>query len=77
MKRRFRHPVQAKKENVAEVLADGYRIETAARRFGMSPGTLGDWVRQYRNEVMNWWRKNVCMDEEQLKRIGSSGAALP
>lgn len=50
MKRRFRCPVQAKKEYVAEVLA-GYRTEVVARRYGMSPKTLSTWVRQYQDEV--------------------------
>lgn len=50
MKRRFRCPVQAKKEYVAEVLA-GYRTEVVARRYGMSPNTLREWVRQYQDEV--------------------------
>ena len=50
MKRRFRCPVQAKKEYVTEVLA-GYRIEVVARRYGMSPKTLRAWVRQYQDEV--------------------------
>jgi Transposase. len=67
MKRRFRCPVQAKKEYVAEVLAFGYRIEAAARRFGMSPRTLSDWVRQYRDEVDELMAKKRN-EEEQLKR---------
>lgn len=50
MKRRFRCPVQTKKELVAEVLM-GYRTEVVARRHGLSPKTLRDWVRQYRDEV--------------------------
>lgn len=50
MKRRFRCPVEAKKEFVAEVLA-GYRTEVVARRYGMSPKTLSSWVRQYQDEV--------------------------
>lgn len=50
MKRRFRCPVEAKKEFVAEVLL-GYRTEVVARRHGISPKTLSDWVRQYRDEV--------------------------
>lgn len=50
MKRRFRCPVQAKKEYVAEVLA-GYRVEVVARRVGLAPKTLSNWVRQYRDEV--------------------------
>jgi len=50
MKRRFRCPVQAKKEYVAEVLA-GYRTEVVARRYGISPKTLREWVRQYQDKV--------------------------
>lgn len=51
MKRRFRCPIQAKKEYVSEVLAGGYRTEVVARRYGMSPKTLREWVRQYQDEV--------------------------
>ena len=45
MKRRFRCPVEAKKEFVAEVLS-GYRTEVVARRYGMSPKweTLFRWI---------------------------------
>ena len=50
MKRRFRCPVQTKKELVAEVMM-GCRTEVVARRHGMSPKTLREWVRQYRDEV--------------------------
>jgi transposase-like protein len=50
MIRRFRCPVQTKKELVAEVLM-GYRTEVVARRHGLSPKTLRDWVRQFRDEV--------------------------
>jgi transposase-like protein len=50
MKRRFRCPVETKRELVAEVLS-GYRTEYVARRFGMSPKTLSNWVRQYQDEV--------------------------
>lgn len=50
MKRRFRCPVQAKKEFVAEVLL-GYKTEVIARKHGMSPKTLSTWVRQYQDEV--------------------------
>lgn len=50
MKRRFRCSVEAKKEFVAEVLS-GYRIDVVARRHGMHPETLRNWVRQYQDEV--------------------------
>ncbi|SMF64986.1 Transposase [Paenibacillus uliginis N3/975] len=50
MKRRFRCPVEAKKEYVVEVLS-GYRTEMVARKYGMSPKTLSGWVRQYEDEV--------------------------
>lgn len=50
MKRRFRCPVQTKKEFVVEVLS-GYRVEAVARQHGLSPKTLGNWVRQYQDEV--------------------------
>jgi Transposase. len=50
MIRRFRCSVQTKKELVAEVLM-GYRTEVVARRHGLSPKTLRDWVRQFRDEV--------------------------
>jgi transposase-like protein len=50
MKRRFRCPIQAKKEIVVEVLS-GYRTEVVAQQHGMSPSTLSKWVRQYQDEV--------------------------
>ena len=50
MKRRFRCPVQAKMEYVAEVL-EGYRTDVVARRHGISPKTLSNWVREYQDEV--------------------------
>lgn len=50
MKRRFRCPVETKRELVAEVLS-GYRTEHVARQHGMSPRTLSNWVRQYQDEV--------------------------
>ncbi len=56
MKRRFRCPVEAKKEFVAEVLS-GYRTEVVARRYGMSPRTLRNWVRQYQDEVEDLMEK--------------------
>jgi transposase-like protein len=51
MKRRFRCPVQAKKEFVTEVLS-GMRTEVVARKYGMAPKTLRAWVRQYQDEEM-------------------------
>lgn len=50
MKRRFRCPVDVKREMVAEVLS-GFRTEFVARQYGMSPKTLSNWVRQYQDEV--------------------------
>ncbi|MFF2890838.1 transposase [Paenibacillus sp. NPDC057967] len=50
MKRRFRCPIQTKKEFVVEVLS-GYRTEVVARQHGVSPATLSKWVRQYQDEV--------------------------
>lgn len=50
MKRRYRCPIQTKKELVVEVLS-GYRTEVVARQHGMSPKTLSRWVRQYQDEV--------------------------
>lgn len=67
MKRRFRCPEQAKKEYVAEVLAGGYRTAEAARRYGMSPKTLSDWVRQYRDEVGELVKQKRA-EQEQLKQ---------
>lgn len=67
MKRRFRCPVEAKKEYVAEVLAGGYRIDVAARRFGMAPKTLRNWVRQYEDEVEELMAKKR-QDAEQIKQ---------
>ncbi len=74
MKRRFRCPVETKKEIVAEVVA-GYRTEAVARRYGMSPKTLSNWVRQYRDEVgdiMECKRKaeeKLIKDAERLEEI--------
>jgi len=73
MKRRFRCPIQAKKEYVAEVLAGGYRTEVVARRYGMSPKTLREWVRQYQDEVDGLVMKKRN-EEEQLKQ---GAARLP
>jgi transposase-like protein len=50
MKRRFRCPVTAKKEFVAQVVS-GYRTEVVARQHGISPKTLSNWVNQYQDEV--------------------------
>ena len=50
VKRRFKCPVETKKELVAEVML-GYRIEFVARKYGMAPKTLRNWVRQYQEEV--------------------------
>lgn len=50
MKRRFRCPVTTKKELVAEVMS-GFRTEVIAKQHGISPKTLGNWVRQYQDEV--------------------------
>lgn len=66
MKRRFRCPVQTKKELVAEVLA-GYRIEVVAKKHGMAPKTLSNWVRQYQDEVDDLMAKRKN-DEEQMKQ---------
>lgn len=49
MKRRFRCPVATKRELVAEVLM-GYRTEFVARKYGLSPHTLRNWIREYRDE---------------------------
>lgn len=66
MKRRFRCPIQAKKEFVVEVLS-GYRTEVVARRHGMSPKTLSSWVRQYQDEVGDLMVKKSD-EEEKLKQ---------
>jgi transposase-like protein len=50
MKRRFRCPVQTKRELVAEFMM-GSRTIAVARRHGLSPHTLREWVRQYRDEA--------------------------
>jgi transposase-like protein len=66
MKRRFRCPVQAKKEFVVEVLS-GYRTDVVARQHGISPETLSRWVRQYQDEVGDLMAKK--RDEaEKLKQ---------
>ncbi|WP_159887437.1 transposase [Paenibacillus puerhi] len=62
MKRRFRCPVQVKKELVVEVLS-GYRTEVVARKYGMAPKTLSTWVRQYQDEVGDLMVKK--RDEEE------------
>lgn len=75
MKRRFRCPIEAKKEYVAEVLAGGYRIEVVARRYGMSPKTLQEWVRHYQDEVDDLMAKKqkeaqqIKQDAEQLPEL--------
>jgi transposase-like protein len=66
MKRRFRCPVATKKEFVAQVVA-GYRIEAVARQHGLSPKTLGNWVREYRDEVDEVMAKKR-KESEQLKQ---------
>ncbi|MGI2298179.1 transposase [Paenibacillus sp. GXUN7292] len=66
MKRRFRCPVQTKKELVVEVLA-GYRVEVVARQHGIAPRTLSNWVRQYQDEVDDLMAKRKN-DVEQLKQ---------
>ena len=66
MRRRFRCSVQAKKDFVVEVLS-GYRTEIVARRHGMSPKTLSEWVRQFQDEVGDLMVKKRN-DEEQLKQ---------
>ena len=71
MKRRFRCPVQAKKEFVVEVLA-GYRTEVVARRHGMSPKTLSNWVRQYQDEVGDLMVKK----REEAEKVKADAASL-
>lgn len=66
MKRRFRCPIQTKKELVVEVLS-GYRTEVVARQHGMSPKTLSNWVRQYQDEVDDLMVKKRN-DVEKLKQ---------
>lgn len=67
MKRsRFHCPVEAKKEYVAEVLS-GYRVDVVARRYGMAPKTLREWVRQYRDEVDDIMAKKN-KEAEQIKQ---------
>lgn len=73
MKRRFRCPVEAKKEYVVEVLS-GLRTEVVARKYGMSPKTLTTWVRQYEDEVGELVAKNKrnatnTARHDQLSRI--------
>ena len=67
MKRRFRCPIQTKKELVAEVMM-GYRTEVVARRHGMSPKTLGEWVRQYRDEVGDIMKQKQHHQDELLEK---------
>jgi transposase-like protein len=72
MKRRFRCPIQAKKEYVAEVL-EGYRTEVVARRHGMSPTTLSNWVRQYQDEVDELMAKK----RDEAGKLNQDAAKLP
>ena len=66
MKRRFRCPIQVRKELVVEVLS-GYRTEVVARQHGMAPKTLSNWVRQYQDEVGELMAKKRD-DAEKLKQ---------
>lgn len=74
MLRRFRCPIEKKKELVAEVLA-GYRTEAVAKKYGLSAETLRRWMRQYRDEVgdiMARKRKTeeqLLQDSERLKEL--------
>lgn len=74
MLRRFRCPIETKKELVAEVLA-GYRTEAVAKKYGLSAETLRRWMRQYRDEVgdiMARKRKTeeqLLQDSERLKEL--------
>jgi len=74
MKRRFRCPVETKRELVVEVLS-GYRTEVVARQHGMSPDTLSRWVRQYQDEVGDLMAKKRD-DEEKLKQDAAQLAEL-
>lgn len=69
MKRRFRCPIETKRELVAEVLM-GYRTEYVARRNGMSPKTLSNWVRQYQDEVDSVMVKK----QEQAEQLNQDAA---
>jgi len=71
MKRRFKCPVETKRELVAEVML-GYRIEYVARKFGMSPKTLRNWVRQYQDEVDGIMVKK----QEQTQQMHQDAAEL-
>lgn len=73
MKRRFRCPESAKKEYVAEVLVGGYRIDVVARRYGMSPKTLSEWVRQYQDEVDDLMDKK----RNEAQKMQQDAARLP
>ncbi|GGG15678.1 transposase [Paenibacillus albidus] len=66
MKRRFQCPVETKKMLVVEVLS-GYRTEVVARKHGLSPKTLGNWVRQYQDEVNDLMVKKE-KDAKQLQQ---------
>jgi transposase-like protein len=70
MKRRFRCPVQEKKEFVVEVLS-GYRTEVVARRHGLALKTLSKWVRQYQDEVDDLMAKKR-IEEEKMKQDAAS-----
>ncbi|MNI23255.1 Transposase [compost metagenome] len=66
MKRRFYCPIETKKEFVVEVLS-GYRTEAVARKYGLSPKTLGNWVRQYQDEVDDLMVKKQKETEQMQK----------
>ncbi|UUZ91789.1 transposase [Paenibacillus sp. P25] len=58
-------PGSSKKDLVVEVLS-GYRTEVVARKYGMAPKTLSNWVRQYQDEVGDLMAKKRD-EEEKIK----------
>lgn len=73
MKRRFRkYRELEKREYVSEVLA-GFRTEVVARKYGMHPGTLRRWVKEYEDEVDEMVAKRRSAEE----RMKEAAEKLP
>jgi transposase-like protein len=69
MERRFRCSVKIKKQLVEQVVA-GYRTEYVARTQGISPNTLGKWVRQYWDEVeLNMVKSKQEAELKEVKEL--------
>ncbi|UUZ82669.1 transposase [Paenibacillus sp. P26] len=67
-------PGSSKKDLVVEVLS-GYRTEVVARKHGMAPKTLSNWVRQYQDEVGDLMAKKRD-EEEKIKEDAPSSKSF-